>query len=72
MIRTQAQKGKFKGSIPPYGYTVGEGKLYIRNDGTPEVVRRVYRLYLEGKGFDSIVRTLIKEGFPTPAQVAVK
>ncbi|GMK41950.1 hypothetical protein PCCS19_50090 [Paenibacillus sp. CCS19] len=72
VLRTQAQKGKFKGSIPPYGYTVEEGKLFIRNDGTPDVVRRVYRLYLEGKGFDSIARTLTKEGFPTPSQVADK
>lgn len=72
VLRTQAQKGKFKGSIPPYGYTVEEGKLFIRNDGTPDVVRRVYRLYLEGKGFDSIARILTKEGFPTPSQVADK
>lgn len=72
VLRNQAQKGKFKGSIPPYGYVVQEGKLHIRNDETPDVVRRVYRLYLEGKGFDSIARTLTKEGFPTPAQVADK
>lgn len=32
----------------------------------------MYRLYLEGKGFDSIARTLTKEGFPTPSQVAAK
>lgn len=72
VFRTQAQKGKFKGSIPPYGYTVEEGNLYIRNGESPDVVRRIYRLYLEGKGFDSIARTLTREGFPTPAQVASK
>ncbi|MCI1694011.1 MAG: recombinase family protein [Aneurinibacillus aneurinilyticus] len=29
-------------------------------------------MYLEGKGFDAIARSLTREGYPTPAQVAGK
>ncbi|MEZ2658676.1 hypothetical protein [Aneurinibacillus aneurinilyticus] len=29
-------------------------------------------MYLEGKGFDAIARTLTREGCPTPAQVVGK
>ncbi|HZG81785.1 MAG TPA: recombinase family protein [Brevibacillus sp.] len=71
-FRTQAQRGIFKGSIPPYGYTVVDGRLEIKDDDTPDVVRRIYRLYLEGTGFDAIARTLTRDGYSTPAQVAGK
>ncbi|MEC0245648.1 recombinase family protein [Paenibacillus chitinolyticus] len=32
----------------------------------------MFRMYLDGKGFDSIARTLTREGCPTPAQVIGK
>jgi site-specific DNA recombinase len=71
-LRTRASKGLFKGSIPPYGYEVREGKLYIHNDNTPEVVKRIFHEYLAGKGTDSIARGLYSDGYPTPTQVAGK
>ncbi|WP_241494603.1 recombinase family protein [Bacillus coahuilensis] len=40
-LKTRAKNGLFKGSNPPYGYEVREGKLYIRNDETSEIVRRI-------------------------------
>ncbi len=69
---TKARKGEFKGSIPPYGYELKKGKLFIRIDDTPNVVKRIFRMYLEGIGFDAIARTLTREGYPTPAQIAGK
>ncbi|TCT18902.1 DNA invertase Pin-like site-specific DNA recombinase [Melghiribacillus thermohalophilus] len=71
-LRTRAKKGLFKGSIPPYGYYLKDGKLYIRNDHTPNVVRRIYNEYLNGCGRDSIAKRLFNEGVPTPAEVAGK
>lgn len=70
MFMTEANKGNFTGSNPPYGYRVEDKKLIIRNDDTPQVIKRIYNEYLEGKGFDAIARGLYNDGIPTPAQVA--
>ncbi|MEH7239437.1 recombinase family protein [Bacillus sp. JJ1562] len=71
-LRTRAKNGLFKGSNPPYGYEVREGKLYVRDDDTPKIVRRIFKEYLEGSGRESIARRLYKEDIPTPAEVAGK
>lgn len=71
-LRSRAQKGIFKGSVPPYGYEVRKGKLHLRNDNTPDVVRRIFNEYLNGSGRESIGRRLYNEGIPTPAEVAGK
>lgn len=71
-LSTRARAGKFKGSIPPYGYYVENGVLQIRKDFTPDVVRRIFSSYLSGKGFDRIARELIEDGIPTPSEVAGK
>src|SRR5690606_1077563 len=70
--KTNALKGKFKGSIPPLGYYAEHGKLYVRNDPTPDIVRLIYSKFLSGKGYDAIARDLNDEGFPTPSQIAKK
>ncbi|MED4354602.1 recombinase family protein [Schinkia azotoformans] len=71
-LSSKAKKGEFKGSIPPYGYRLQNGKLILAEDETPSNVKRMFRMYLEGKGFDAIARTLTREGFPTPAQIVGK
>lgn len=71
-FKTKCSKGLFKGSIPPYGYELSEGKLYLRNDYTADIVKRIFKEYLQGKGFDHIARELYNEGYPTPAQLANK
>ncbi|MBY6088210.1 recombinase family protein [Priestia flexa] len=71
-LRSRAQKGLFKGSNPPYGYIVEDGRLKLSPDETPDIVRRIFRDYLSGKGFDRIARELYEEGFATPAQIAGK
>lgn len=71
-LRTRAKKGLFKGSNPPLGYEVIEGTLHIRDDDTPNIVRRIFEEYLAGSGRDSIAKRLYNEGIPTPADVAGK
>lgn len=71
-LETKAKKGQFKGSIPPYGYVAREGKLYISDDGSSEVVKRIFQRYLEGKGFDAIARELFEQGVPTSSMLANK
>ena len=71
-LKVKAEKGEFKGSIPPLGYEVMDKKLYIRQDTTPTIVKRIYRDYLAGKGFDRIAKELYEEGIPTPSQIAGK
>lgn len=71
-FKLKAQRGEFKGSIPPLGYEVKDGRLFIRNDATPDIVRRIFKGFLTGKGRDRIARELYEEGIPTPSQIAGK
>ncbi|WP_245741905.1 recombinase family protein [Anaerobacillus arseniciselenatis] len=71
-LRTRAKKGLFKWSIPPYAFAVREGKLYIRNDNTPSIVKRIFDEYLAGSGRQSIARRLYNEDIPTPADISEK
>lgn len=66
------RNGQFIGSIPPYGYTVKDKKLFKRNDYTEDVVKEIYQRFLEGWGQEKIARHLDKQGYPTPAQVVRK
>ncbi len=72
MFRTKAQMAEFNGSNPPYGYEVINKKLQIRNDSTPEIIRRIFLEYIEGNGFDAIARGLFNDGITTPSQLANK
>lgn len=67
-----AKSGKFKGSIAPYGYFIENKNLKIKNDYTPDIVKRIFKEYCEGKGVDTIARHLTRDNIPTPAQVANK
>lgn len=70
--KVKAQRGRYIGSHPPLGYLVDDGVLKIKEDNTPNIVRRIFSDYLSGIGMDSIARNLTTEKVPTPAQVANK
>lgn len=72
MFKTKAQMAEFNGSNPPYGYEVVDKKLKVRNDSTPDTVRRIFSEYIAGKGFDAIARGLYNEGVTSPSQLARK
>lgn len=67
-----AKKGIYKGSIPPYGYYLTNGKLFLKDDETPNTIKRIYREYIAGKGFDRIAKDLYNDEIPSPSQVANK
>ncbi|QST02513.1 recombinase family protein (plasmid) [Pontibacillus sp. ALD_SL1] len=71
-IRKRTESGKFKGSIPPYGYQLKDGKLVPRKDETPGVVRRIYKEYLDGAGMDGIRARLNEEGVRSPSSIVGK
>lgn len=71
-LGSKARRGEFKGSIPPYGYRLQNSHLVVADDGTPDVVKHIFQMYLEGKGFDAIARMLTHEDVPTSSQVVGK
>lgn len=70
--KVKAQRGLYIGSHPPYGYVVDNGVLKIKEDDTPNVVKRIFRDYLDGIGMDTIAKNLTNEKVPTPAKIANK
>ena len=72
MLDSRARNGLFISSTPPYGYYCEKGVLFVRDDITPEIVRRIFSDYISGKGIDSIARDLYNENIITPSQVAGK
>ncbi|BDG33496.1 recombinase family protein [Parageobacillus thermoglucosidasius] len=67
-----AKQGKYKASLPPYGYKINPftRKLEI-DETTAPIVKEIFRLYLyEGWGMYKISNYLMRKGFPTPRQVA--
>jgi site-specific DNA recombinase len=71
-FKTKAQNGCFKGSFAPYGYYIKDKKLFISENNTQNIVKRIFKDYLSGKGFDRIAMELYEESIPTPGQVAGK
>ena len=65
----KSYRGEFKGSRPPYGYKKVDTKLIIRDDDTPNIVRSIFEMYLNGFGSDKIAKYLNKNNVPTPSQV---
>ncbi|MCT4593689.1 MAG: recombinase family protein [Anaeromicrobium sp.] len=70
-LKTRAKNGKHNGSAP-YGYKKEDGKLIVSDDETADIVRRIFRGYLSGKGFDAIARGLYNDGIRTPSEVLGK
>ena len=69
-IKTKAQLGYFMGSYAPYGYMKAPNdchKLLIDEDAAA-VVRRIFKMFLQGAGTMNITKTLNREGVKTPMQ----
>ena len=65
--RTRAINGEFTGSVAPYGYQKDPAnKHHLIPDEHAPVVRRMFRMALEGKTCHVIARALEREGVLTP------
>jgi hypothetical protein len=49
------------------GYEKGEDGKPLIVESEAQVVRQIYRLFLQGKTFNAIARTLMEQGIPSPA-----
>jgi DNA invertase Pin-like site-specific DNA recombinase len=67
--REKAKKGKFNGSLPPFGYRRNGNQLELDPQYAP-YVKEIFRLYLyEDWGLQRIAKHLSKLGIPTPRKV---
>jgi site-specific DNA recombinase len=67
-LRFKIEKGEYIGNAP-FGYKKTENaknKLCIDND-TAEIVKYIFKLYLQGYGYTYIAKTLNTLGYPTPS-----
>lgn len=65
----KSYRGEFKGSRPPYGYYKVNTTLVVRKDNTPDIVRLIFKMYLDGFGSDRIAKHLNKNKIPTPTEI---
>lgn len=67
-LRQKAKNGGYTGSYAPYGYKRKDrNSITPADDYTTAVVKRIFDMYLEGKGMRKIARILNSEGVPSPA-----
>ena len=68
-LKERKKRGRYIACYAPYGYKKNKqiiGKLDIDEEAA-EVVKRIFKLFLDGKGTTSIARILTNENVPTPA-----
>ncbi|MCI7804249.1 MAG: recombinase family protein [Oscillospiraceae bacterium] len=72
VFKAKGQSGKPL-SIPCYGYKHSEmdKHLWVIDEEPAEVVRKIFRLCIEGYGPTQIARILTEEGIPTPTAYAL-
>ncbi len=69
-LTERRKAGNFLGVTAPYGYQKDPNNKFhlIINEKEAEVVKRVFRLYLEGNGLTKIAQILTKDGVPVPGE----
>lgn len=69
-IKTKRSMGEYTPKEPPFGYFKSEEihNHLVIDPYASEIVKRIYQLYLSGKGCKSISTILNEEGIPSPAK----
>ena len=69
VLKAKGQSGKPLAVNPPYGYKKSEDdkKRWVIDEPAAEVVRRIFKMCIEGRGPRQIARALNAEGVPTPS-----
>ena len=62
-VKHRMQSGTFIPSSPPFGYKLVDNEITIDADAA-EIVKRIYRDYLDGKNMDEIALQLNQENIP--------
>ena len=68
-IRKKQERGEFVAGRAPYGYKrdpEDKNKLIVAGDETTEIVKRIYKLYIEGYGYRAIASILTDDKIPPP------
>ena len=67
-IETKELRGEFIGVFAPYGYSKSEDDRHrlVPNPDTAPVIREIFSLRLQGKGYTGIARLLNGRGVPSP------
>ena len=65
VIRRRQEDGKWI-CAAPYGYIVNKQQQFEVVPVEADVIRRIYRLYIDGWGYKKIANSLTDEGIPTP------
>lgn len=65
VIRRRQADGKWI-CAAPYGYIVNKQQQFEVVPTEAEIVRRIYRLYIDGWGYKKIANSLTDDGIPTP------
>lgn len=69
---SNAKQGKYKASLPPYGYKMDfDSKRLVIDESTAEVVKEIFNLYLHKNwGMSKIGNYLMRRGEATPRTVS--
>lgn len=65
VIRRRQEDGKWI-CAAPYGYIVNRKQQFEVVPVEADIVRRIYRMYIDGWGYKKIANSLTDEGIPTP------
>lgn len=65
VIRRRQEDGKWI-CAAPYGYIINKKQQFEVVPVEADIVRRIYRMYIDGWGYKKIANALTDEGIPTP------
>ena len=68
VLKAKGNSGKHLSVIPPFGYKKdpNDKEKWIIDEDAAQIVRKIYRLYLDGNTMGGIARKLTAEGIETP------
>ncbi len=68
VLKAKGNSGKHLSVIPPFGYKKdpNDKEKWIIDEDAAQIVRKIYRLYLDGNTMGGIARMLTAEGIETP------
>lgn len=66
--KAKAQSGQFIGSKPPFGYKLDPNDRHhlIPDEPAAELVRRIFRMFAQGIGYNKMAKIFREEHIPTP------